>query len=616
MFALDAYAARSCPVKTHNAFHPGMTLPAADEGLREVFHGGIAFQADVLAQLTSGFEGSVLDCRELRELSNLEQEQAALEALASGVDVLIEPLLPRDLVAHRSGRPDLLLRDPDGGYHPGEIKSHRVSDPRGGGSTLTWSALTDPLRRQVLDGHRFRYTWRLNDLLQLAHYRRMLEAIGHAAALPLAAVLGSDDLPDLGRVLSWVDLDAALLPPSPRAAHTALTTVPIPPDGRSAPDPASADPATMQIAPHRPSAPDAASADSEATSAPSTSGEPVDSGTPSAPIERVSALARYDVEHAFRVEIAQIAAALAPDDPPALLPVANRECGWCQWWDVCRPQLDDDDLSLRISKSPLDVYEIRVLRDLGVATVTELAAADLDALLPDYLPRVTHRVGAEDRLRLAWRRSVLMARGVDFDRVTEGPIAVPSATLEIDLDIETSADDRVYLWGFLISDARDGSHYYRHFSAFEPLDDAAEQGLAIEALGWLRELVDGIDARVYHYSDYEVVRLQRLTSASGSDTLGWAVDWARQHFVDLFTTIRTHFFGTQGLGLKVVATRAAGFRWRDEAPGGLNSQAWFDEAVSGATEDVRIAARQRVLEYNEDDVEATWHVRRWLRTLS
>ena len=577
MFALDAYAARSCPVKTHNAFHPGMSLPPADEGLREVFHGGIAFQAEVVTQLLSGFDGSVFDGRGLTERSSAEQERAALDAMASGIDVLIGPLLPRDLVAHRSGRPDLLLRDPAGGYHPAEIKSHRVSDPRGGGSTLTWSALSDPLRRQVLEGHRFRYTWRLNDLLQLAHYRRMLETIGHAAPLPLAAVVGSDDLPALGRVLSWVDLDAALLPPSPRASSAV----------------AAAAPESLVE-----------------------SSELVGPSEPSGTIERVSALARYDVEHAFRVEIALVAASLEPHDPPVLLPVANRECGWCQWWDVCRPQLDDDDLSLRISKSPLDVYEIGVLRDLGVATVAELAATDLDALLPDYLPRVTHRVGAEDRLRLAWRRSVLMARGVDFDRVTQGPIEVPSATLEIDLDIETSSDDRVYLWGFGVSDSRDGSHYYRHFSAFQPLDDATEQALAIAALSWLRNLVDGVDTFVYHYSDYEVVRLQRLATASGDEVLAWAVAWARQHFVDLFTAIRTHFFGTQGLGLKVVATRAAGFRWRDESPGGLNSQAWFDESVSGATAEVRAAARQRVLEYNEDDVEATWHVRRWLRTLS
>lgn len=554
MFSLDAYAARSCPVKTHNAFHPGLHLPPADEGLREVFHGGVAFEAEVLHTLLAGFTGSVLDGRTLADLPSAEQERAALRAMASGVQVLIGPLLPRDPVGHRSGRPDLLLRDTDGGYHPAEIKFHRVMDPRNGTSSVTWSSLTDPLHRDELEGFRFRHTWRLNDLLQLAHYRRMLEALGFGAAEPLAAVVGSDDLPGLGRVLSWVDLGAPVLPPSPR-------------------QPAADEPAL------------------------------------------VSTLERYDAEHTFRVEVAELASALSPDDPPALLPIANRECGWCQWWDVCRPQLDDDDLSLRISKSPLDVHEIRVLRDLGVATVTELAASDLDELLPLYGPRITHRTGAEDRLRLAWRRSVLMARGVDFDRVTDGPIELPRATVEIDLDIETSSDDRVYLWGFLVDDARDGGRYYRHFSAFETLDDDAEQALAAAAMSWLRALVADVDALVFHYSDYEVVRLQRLADASGAEPLTWVVEWAHRHFVDLFTVIRTHFFGTQGLGLKVVASKAAGFGWRDATPGGLNSLGWFQDAVAGDTAEIRAAARQRLLEYNEDDVEATWHVRRWLRSL-
>lgn len=554
MFTLDAYAARSCPVKTHNAFHPGLHLPPADEGLREVFHGGIAFEAEILEQLLAGFTGSVLDGRTLAHLPSADQERAALRAMASGVEVLIGPLLPRDPVEHRSGRPDLLLRGADGGYHPAEIKFHRVTDPRNGTSSVTWSSLADPLNRHELQGFRFRHTWRLNDLLQLAHYQRMLLRLGHAAREPLAAVVGSDDLPGPGRVFSWVDLGAAVLPPSPRM-------------------PAVEEPG------------------------------------------QVSALERYDAEHAFRVEVAEMAAALSAEDPPGLLPIANRECGWCQWWDVCRPQLDDDDLSLRISKSPLDVHEIRVLRDLGVATVTELAASDLDDLLPRYLPQITHRSGAEDRLRLAWRRSVLMARGVDFDRVTDGPIELPRATVEIDLDIETSSDDRVYLWGFLVDDARDGRRYYRHFSAFETLDDDAERQLAAAAVNWLRDLVAEADALVFHYSDYEVVRLQRLADASGAEPLTWMAGWARRHFVDLFTVIRTHFFGTQGLGLKVVATRAAGFTWRDTTPGGLNSLTWFDDAIAGDTEEIRAAARQRLLEYNEDDVEATWHVRRWLRSL-
>ncbi len=557
MFALDAYAARSCPVKTHNAFHPGLTVPtSADEGLREVFHGGVAFEADVLRQLLAGFTGSVLDARELRELPSSEQEQVTLAAMAADVQVLIAPLLPRDLVRHRSGRPDLLLRADDGGYHPAEIKFHRVSDVRREPATLTWSSVTDPLTRHDLPGRRFRYNWRLNDLLQLAHYHRMLEALGRASGTPLAAVVGTDELDGLGRVVSWVDLTLPVVPPSPR-------------DRR----------------------------------------DPYD-------VELVSTLERYDSEQAFRVELAEAASALRPGDPPLLQPIANRECGWCQWWDVCRPRLDDDDLSLRISKSPLDVHEIQVLRDLGVATVTELASADLDGLLPSYLARVTHRVGAEDRLRLAWRRSVLMARGVDFDRVTQGPIDVPQASVEIDLDIETSVSDRVYLWGFLVSDARDGSRYYRHFSVFDELTDESEVALAEAAMGWLRQLVDGVDALVYHYSDYEVVRLQRLARRSDSAVLDWVLDWARGHFFDLFMVIRAHFFGTQGLGLKAVASKAAGFAWRDATPGGLNSQAWFDQAVAGATDAERASARQRVLEYNEDDVEATWHVRRWLRGLS
>lgn len=114
-FTLDAYAARSCPVKTHNTFHPGLTLPPVDEGLREVFHGGVTFSAEVLAELLAGFTGSVFDCRELADRPGAEQEAATMKALASGVQVLIAPLLPRDDVEHRSGRPDLLLRASDGG---------------------------------------------------------------------------------------------------------------------------------------------------------------------------------------------------------------------------------------------------------------------------------------------------------------------------------------------------------------------------------------------------------------------------------------------------------------------------------------------------------------------
>ena len=181
-------------------------------------------------------------------------------------------------------------------------------------------------------------------------------------------------------------------------------------------------------------------------------------------------------------------------------PIVSHECSYCDWWHTCRPQLDDDDLSLRISKSPLDRYEIAGLRMAGVSTVAELAAADLDTLMPLYLPSVGHRDGAEDRLRIVHRRSRLLSTGSELDRLRQGPIAVPSAQLEIDIDIETSRTDRVYLWGFWVSGP--GESHYRHFSDFSELDDAGEVALARNAMAWLREVVAGQGALVFHYSGH------------------------------------------------------------------------------------------------------------------
>ena len=120
---------------------------------------------------------------------------------------------------------------------------------------------------------------------------------------------------------------------------------------------------------------------------------------------------------------------------------------------------------------------------------------------------------------------------------------------------------------------------------------------------------------MFHYSDYETVHLRRLAERSGSGVLLAACDLIHDHFVDLFSFVRDNFVGVDGLGLKIVATRGAGFAWRDEEPGGLASQTWFAEAVAGGTAEQRDAARRRVLQYNEDDVRATLAVRRWLTGL-
>ena len=53
---------------------------------------------------------------------------------------------------------------------------------------------------------------------------------------------------------------------------------------------------------------------------------------------------------------------------------------------------------------------------LGITTVSQLADADVEALLPDYLPLTAHRDRAEARLRTAARRARMLKRGVALEK--------------------------------------------------------------------------------------------------------------------------------------------------------------------------------------------------------
>jgi len=596
---LDAYAARTCPVKTHNAFDPTVPIPPVESGgrLTELFDGAGAFEAVVLEQLITTCPGRVVDLRLLAEHPPEERTRACLAAMESGAAVIIAGLLPVDGPGHRVGRPDLLIRGADApsgtpAYHPAAVKWHKVierarppADPvslagEPGAAppsapvepaVVRYSTLADPApaAAHALPDHVLRLGSRAADFLQLAHYHRMLQACGFAAAPALGAVIGTDGAPPGtfdGRwgapveglpsapVLAWADLDR----PSVRTFS------------RSHPD-------GWRLR---------------------------------------SLLERYDFEQAFRVAIAEVAARQSGhpeiDPPPLVRPIVNAECGRCHWWEHCRPQLDPDDVSLRIDKGALDAREIVTLRRHHIGTVADLAGVDLDQLLTWYLPEVTHRSGAESRIRTAARRARMLRDGRWFDRETSGPIEVPTAEVEIDFDIESAANGRVYLWGFLVQRG-DGPSVYSEFSRFAELDESAELDLAREAFEWLRSVVEsGEPVVVYHYSGYEVAKIRGLADRTGDPLLAWAAAYAEEQFVDLLEIVKTHYFGVAGLGLKLMAAHA-GFSWRDDDPGGLNSQVWFAEAVHAESPPARAAARQRVLDYNEDDVTATARLRAWLR---
>ena len=97
---LGAYAARSCPVKTQNAFNPTVTIEDADagasveanDGLAELFDGGAQFKAAVLDQLIDSCRGRVVDLRPLSASTSRGADRGLRPGHDSGADVIIEGL--------------------------------------------------------------------------------------------------------------------------------------------------------------------------------------------------------------------------------------------------------------------------------------------------------------------------------------------------------------------------------------------------------------------------------------------------------------------------------------------------------------------------------------------
>jgi predicted RecB family nuclease len=550
---LGGYAAKQCARRVHNDFD--LTIPRVEweppPVLQARFDAGLAFEADVFGRLQAALGDRCVD------LSGTGGKPAAIAAtvaaMDAGVELILGGWLPDDPIGGRTGKPDLLIRvDADGsgsGYIPGDVKGHKVTKAVKSKS-LRWSRLSDPAVLLTAPGRAEEVSSRFDDFSQLAHYSRMLEACGrHPIGSPhLGVIIGTDLLTDLdesGLVLVWHDLDEPQFKTFSRSA----------PKGAKS----------------------------------------------------RSATERYDHEHDFRVRIAETAQARtgAPDDPaPLVVPVFQEECESCPWYDWCLDDLGPGTASVDITSGRLDRREWIALDALGVHTTADLAAVDVadQAWLTRYVSEVTHRPDAVARLDVAVQRAAMVRNGEELRRITTGPLAVPAADVEIDLDIEWDAEDHVYLWGARLRHPGAKDATYHPFVTWDPITVDTEQALAEQFLAWLQTQIeagvtDGRSILVFHYANPEP---RYLTKILGADRVADVL----LHFVDLLPLMRTHFLGAHGLSIKQAAP-AFGFAWRDEDPGGLQAQLWLDEVRAAEDQTRRAALEARILNYNEDDVTAT-----------
>lgn len=579
---LDAYAATQCPRRTHNNFDPTIPNRTVDDQINSEIQGRLdaasAFRVNVRSQLGQ-LHGP--DCTDLtaHQLPGQAVVDATVAAMDAGAKIILGGQLPDDRVGGRRGRPDALVRIGSAGssacYLPVDIKNHKaLTASRTSSATARVSRLAEPAFESSEHIAGFAHRKHTADSLQLMHYWRILDAIGRAPNHPsIGGIIGADVLAD-GPVIVWHHLD---LP-----THTPITRSP-----------------------------------GDTTS-------------------RQSIADLYEDEFEFRSRIAVIAQAqtgTSTDPRPLVEPVIVKECDTCPWSTYCRNELGPFDASALVGR--LSAREWLALRARGYRDVTDLAsldpavlsgcvsserAATVDALrtqqfVDEYLQIFDDQPKARRRLRDATLAAQMIIEGRYIERIDHAPIGLPRADIEIDFDIENDRSAQVYLWGILVTDRAAGTSNFEHTTNWEPLNATTEAHLALQFWKRLREIVDSArqddkSVLIYHYSTPEPKNLQRIAREAlvdGLPTTSCVNALIDESFVDLYPIMRSHYFGREGLSLKVTATRAAGFTWRDEDPGGLQSISWLERLQAGD-----VAMKQRILEYNEDDVRATWVLRNWL----
>jgi predicted RecB family nuclease len=539
------------------------------------------------------------------DVENLDaREYHTRLALDAGAPVVAGGRLPVDVEAHRVGEPDLLVRHGDG-YVPVDVKSHQslVKPKTAGAGTALVSGDGELFRTAATVDLDHDPRLHLGDLLQLAHYRHLLVAAGFASSANVAGVLGSEG------VVVWYDLDVPLL---------------------AAP-------------------------------------EHLDPATTSLPAGPLSAMQRYDLEFALRLEIHAAAEAHRLDASARLLaePIVCEQCDLCRWRDWCGDRLEEvADLSLI---SGVGVARRRLYQSHGIADLHDLAALDWttaalladkvdvrdllarsdglapSSLLASVIPKrkkqleslAAHGLStvADARaldpavLALAGDGATNLATQIELARARTGSspayrargvvrLDVPRGDVEVDVDME-STNDGCYLWGALVTDHGAGSaSAYLPFVTWDADIERGEEKAFAAFWAWFTDLrarthADGLAFRAYCYSkNAEETQMRRVAGRLG--LLDEVEEFlASDEWVDLLRVTARQLVTGRSMGLKETAP-LAGFAWRADDAGGTQAMVAYDTAVDEEDPIAQGEAQGFILEYNEDDVRATAALREWL----
>jgi predicted RecB family nuclease len=597
----DSSFAKQCPQRVQlDVLQPCEPLPDPPF-LQMLYRAGNEHEDDTFAALFAGLEGAVvIDAEDVEA-----KEWQTMQAVQSGALVIAGGRLPVDHEAHRVGQPDLLVRHGEG-YLPIEVKSHKALDrvrKEGTGTALVSDLTTPFLAAGVVD---VEHTARkhVGDLMQLAHYRALLDVAGVGSPECFAAgVCGTEG------VIVWHDLAEPNLPGpeyvegGPVGPMSALARY------------------ELEFA-HRIGILQAAE-------------DHLDDGAVGLLAEPIVCdqcdMCRWREWCGDRLEeVADLSLIAGVGAGRRGLYKAHgigslHDLAALDWRtaELVRGKVDLEGLRAKASGRPASTpvaeviasrpKQVEVLEALGLHTVGDLEAIDAKTLAvcgagasnaTGQIELARARIGASP----AYRK-----RGVDM-------VSVPRADIEVDVDMENT-NDGCYLWGALVTDRRSPSPEPRYlgFASWDPDIEAGEL-VAFEGFwSWLtaeraRAAAEGATFRAYCYSrSAEQGQMRRLAGRIGRARREEVDEFvASDEWVDLLEVVRDQLITGRSMGLKETAP-LAGFAWRTDDGGGTLAIVKYEQATDEeAGPAARDAAQEWILGYNEDDVRATAALRNWL----
>jgi predicted RecB family nuclease len=291
-------------------------------------------------------------------------------------------------------------------------------------------------------------------------------------------------------------------------------------------------------------------------------------------------------------------------------PVGWGKCGDCPFRGRCIGQAEaEHDIALVIG---VDQNLARALRDVGVRSRSDFLTQFDETTLADFKKpwgKSSQRVGK------AAPKILLMVRTMEQQKpqLLERP-SLPQCPNYVMFDLEGMPPhldelDKVYLWGAQVFGEKP-SGFLGVTAAFGPEGDRAGWDAFLDIARNLFETYG--DLPFVHWHNYERVRLDMYVQRFGDS--GGTAARVRKNLLDLLPiTQHSVALPLPSYSLKVVE-RYIGFKRTQQEYGGDWAMAKYIEAIETEDETKRAEFMAQILEYNREDLEATWEVLRWLQT--